>query len=70
MADFSGVLHDLFIDLPVISGLLNVTFLLVVMVSITAGVDASLGTLNLMMPSLSDAGYDSNIAGFVASLKT
>ena len=26
MADFSGVLHDLFINLPAISGLLKVTF--------------------------------------------
>ena len=40
------------------------------MMSIATGGDASLGTLNLMMPSLSDAGYDSSIGGFVVSLKT
>ena len=39
------------------------------MVSIAEWDDASLGTLNLMIPSLSDAGYDSSIGGFVVSLK-
>ena len=60
---------DPFVDLPVFSGLLKVTFLLVVMVS-TATVDgASFGTLNSMMPNLSDAEYDSSIDGFVVSWK-
>ena len=69
MADFSGFLLDPFVDLPVSSGLLKVTFLLVVMVS-TAMVDgASLGTLNLMIPNLSDVEYDSSIGGFVVSSK-
>ena len=56
MADLSGALLDLCVDLPAISGLLKVTFLFVVMVSTVAGVDASLGTLNSMMPNLSEAG--------------
>ena len=44
MADFSIFLLDPFVDLPVTSGLLKVTFLVVEMVS-TAMVDgASLGT--------------------------
>ena len=70
MADFSGALLGLFADLPAISGLLKVTFLSVVMVSTAAGDDASLGTLNLMMPNLSEAGYDSSIGGLVVSWKT
>ena len=70
MADFSVFLLDPFVDLPLTSGLLKVTFLVVVMVS-TAMVDgASLGTLNSMIPNLSDAEYDSNIGGFVVSWKT
>ena len=37
------------------------------MVSTATGDDASLGTLNFMMPNLSEAGYDSSIGGFVVS---
>ena len=70
MADFSGFLLDPFVDLPVSSGLLKVTFLLVVMVSTSMEDSASLGTLNSMMPNLSDAEYDSSIGGFVGSWKT
>ena len=70
MADFSVFLLDPFADLPVISGLLKVTFLLVVMVSTAMADGASLGTLNSMMPNLSDAEYDSSIGGFVVSWKT
>ena len=55
MADFSGFLLDPFVDLPVSSGLLKVTFLLVAMVSTATADSASLGTLNLMIPNLSDA---------------
>ena len=51
MADFSLVLFDPFVDLPATSGLLKVTFLLVVMASTATGDDALLGTLNLMMPN-------------------
>ena len=40
------------------------------MVSTATVDDASLGTLNLMMPNLSDAEYDSSIGGFVVSWKT
>ena len=69
MAGFSVVLWDPFVDLPDTSGLLKVTFLVVEMVS-TAMVDgASLGTLNSMMPNLSDAEYESRIGGFVVSWK-
>ena len=53
MADLSGALLNHFVDFPTISGLLKVTFIFVVMVSTITGVDASLGTLNLMMPNLS-----------------
>ena len=56
MVDLSGALLDFCLDLPAISGLLKVTFLFVMMVSIATGVGASLDTLNLMMPNLSDAG--------------
>ena len=70
MADFSVFLMDPFVDLPVTSRLLKVTFLLVVMVSTAMADGASLGTLNLMIPSLSDAEYDSNMGGFVVSWKT
>ena len=70
MADFSSFLFDPFVDLPVSSGLLKVTFLLVVMVSTVMVDGASLGTLNLMIPNLSDAEYDSSIGGFVVSWKT
>ena len=70
MADFSGFLLDPFADLPVSSRLLEVTFLLVVMVSTAMADGASLGTLNSMIPNLSDAGYDSNTGGFVVSWKT
>ena len=56
MGDFSGVLLDLCVDLPAISGLLKMNFLSVVMVSTATGDDASLGTLNSMMPNLSEAG--------------
>ena len=70
MAYFGVFLLDAFVDLPVTSGLLKVTFLVVEMVS-TATVDGtSLGTLNVMMPNLSDAEYDSSIGGFVVSWKT
>ena len=55
MADFSVFLVGLIADLPVIRGLLKVTFLLVVMVSTAMADGASLGTLNSMMPNLSDA---------------
>ena len=69
MTDFSGFLLDPFVDFPISSRLLKVTFLLVVMVS-TATVDgASLGILNSVMPYLSDADYDSSIGGFVVSWK-
>ena len=70
MADFSGFLLDPFVDLPVTSRLLKVTFLLVVMVSTAMADGASLGTLSSMIPSLSDTEYDSNIGGFVVSWKT
>ena len=70
MADFSVFLLDPFVDLPVTSRLLKVTFLVVEMVS-TATVDgASLGTLNSMMPNLSDAEHESSIGGFGVSWKT
>ena len=69
MADFSVVLLDPFVDLPVSSRLLKVTFLVVEMVSTATADGASLGTLNSMIPNLSDAEYDSNIGGFVVSWK-
>ena len=69
MADFSSFLFDPFVDLPVSSGLLKLTFLLVVMVSTAMVDDTSLGTLNSMMPNLSDVEYDSSIGGFVVSCK-
>ena len=60
MAGFSVVLLDPFVYLPDTSRLLKVTFLVVEIVS-TAMVDgASLGTLNSMMPNLSDAEYESS----------
>ena len=69
MADFRVFLLDPFVDLPVTSRLLKVTFLVVEMVS-TAMVDgASLDTLNSMIPNLSDAEYDSSIGGFEISWK-
>ena len=70
MVDFSVFLLDPFVDLPVISGLLKVTFLVVEMVSTAMEDGASLGTLNSMIPNLCDAEYDSNIGGFVIAWKT
>ena len=70
MADFGVFLLDAFVDLPVTRGLLKVTFLVVEMVSTARADGASLGTLNLMMPNLSDAEYESSISGFVVSWKT
>ena len=67
MADFSVVLWDPLKDLPVSSRLLKVTFLVVEMVSTAMADGASLGTLNSMMPNLSDAEYESSIGGFVVS---
>ena len=63
MADLSGVLLDLFecFVLPACNGLLNVIFFDVETVSTAAGVVASFGTLNLMMPNLSDARYDNKL---------
>ena len=72
MADFGGALLDLtecFV-LPVCSGVLKVTFFFVEMVSIAAGFVASFGTSNLMMPNLSDAGYDNRIGGLVLCSNT
>ena len=69
MADFSGFLFVPLVDLPVSSGLLKVTFLLVIMVSTAMADGVSLGTLNSMMPNLSDAEYNSSIGGFVVSWK-
>ena len=69
MADSGSVLLDLadcFI-LPACSGVLKVTFFFVVMVSIAAGIVASYGTLNSMMPNLSDFVYDNKIGGLVVS---
>ena len=72
MADYSGVLLDLFscFVLPACHGLLKVTFFDVEMVSIAAGVDVSLGTLNSMMPNISDSGYDNSIGGLMVSSNT
>ena len=72
MAGFYGMLLDLIecFVLPVCNSLLKVTFFSVEMVSIVAGVGASLGTLNSVMPNLSDAGYDNSIGGLVASSNT
>ena len=70
MAGFSVVLLDPFVYLPDTSGLLKVTFLVVEMVSTAMADGASLGTLNSMMPNLSDAEYESRISGFVVSWKT
>ena len=70
MADFSVDLLNSLLDLPVSSGLLKVTFLVVEMVSTAMADGASLGTLNSMMPNLSDAEYESSIGGFVVSWKT
>ena len=67
MADFSVVLWEPLVDLPVSSGLLKVTFLVVEMVSTAMADGALLGTLNSMMPNLSDAEYESSIGGFVVS---
>ena len=67
IAGFSVVLWDPLVDLPVSSGLLKVTFLVVETVSIATADGASLGTLNSMMPNLSDAEYESSIGGFVVS---
>ena len=70
MADFGVLLLDPIIDLPVTSRLLKVTFLVVEMVSTAMADGASFGTLNSMMPNLSDAEYESSIGGFVVSWKT
>ena len=72
IAGFDGALVDFFdcFVLPACNGLLKVTFFSMEMVSIVAGVDASLGTLNSMMPNLSDAGYDNSIAVLVVSSNT
>ena len=70
MADFSVVWLDPFVDLPVTSKLLKVTFLVVEMVSIAVADGASLDSLNSIIPNLSDAEYDSNIGGLVVSRKT
>ena len=40
------------------------------MVFTVAGVVASFGTLNSMMPNLSDAGYDNSIGELVVSSNT
>ena len=72
MADFGGALvglADCFV-FPVCSGVLKVTFFFVDMVSIATGVVASFGTLNLMMPNLSDVGYDNKIGRLVVSSHT
>ena len=65
MASFGGALLDPFdcFVLPVCNGLLQVTFFFVEMMSIVAGAEASLGTLNSMMPNLSDAGYANSTGG-------
>ena len=70
MADFSVILLDPLIDLTLTSRLLKVTFLVVEMVSTAMTDGASLGTLNSMMPNLSNAEYESSIGGFVVSWKT
>ena len=72
MAGFGGVLlypTDSFV-LPACSGMLKVTFFFVEMMSIAACVVASFGTLNSMMPNLSDAGFDNRIGGIVLSSNT
>ena len=72
MANFGGALLDLadcFV-LPASSGVLKVNFFFVEMVSIAMGVVTSFGSLNLMMPNLSDAGYDNKIGGLVVSSNT
>ena len=51
-------------------GVLKMNFFFVEMVSIAAGVVASFGTLNSMMPNPSDAGYDNRIGGLVVSSNT
>ena len=72
VVDFSVSLLHLFepFVLPVCNGLLKVTSFSVEMVSTAAGVDASLGTLNSMMPNLSDSGYNDCIGGLVVSSNT
>ena len=57
MAGFGGALLDLLESfcLSACNDLLQMTFFSVEMVSLVADVGASLGTLNLMMPNLSDA---------------
>ena len=70
MAGFSVVLLDPLVNLPDTSGMLKVTFLVVEIVSTAMADGASLGTLNSMMPNLSDAEYESRIDRFVVSWKT
>ena len=71
MADFNGALLGLprCLVLLVCNGVLKVT-LFVEMVSIAAVSIASFGTLNSMIPSLSEAAYDRSIGGLVVSSKT
>ena len=69
---FGGVLlepFDCFV-LPVCNGSLKVTFFFVEMVSIVVGVVASFGTINSVMPNLSDGGHDNSIGGLVVSSNT
>ena len=72
MAGFDDALLDPFdwFALPMCNGVLKGTFFFAEMVSIAAGVVASFGTLNLMKPNLSAAGYDNSIGGLVVSSNT
>ena len=71
MADFNGALLGLprCLVLLVCNGVLKVT-LLVEMVSIAAGNIASFGTLNSMIPNLSEAACNKSIGGLVVSSNT
>ena len=71
MADFNGASLGLPVCLVLLvcNGVLKVT-LLVEIVSIAAGNIASFGTLNSMIPSLSEAAYDNSMGGLVVSSNT
>ena len=55
--------------ISVCSGMLKVMYFAVEVVSNAEGVEASFGTLNSIMPNVSDAAYDSNILWHVVSSK-